>query len=413
MTEVEVHCQLDGGDHRVGTLYLHPRRGGQAASFEYHAAWLGNPLRFAIAPNLPLGRGVFTTTAAVYDSAPDTWGRRLMQRRERRAAEHEHRAVRTLTETDYLLGVADVSRLGALRFRRAGATEFAATTRDGVPSTVDLANLLAATHRVLRDEDDDDDLRMILAPGSSLGGARPKASVRHNDTLAIAKFPKETDEYSLERWEAITLRLAAKAGISTAEHRLLDVSGRPVMVSKRFDRDGDQRHPFVSAMTMLGLKDRQRGSYPEIAECCLRDGARPSHDVHELFRRMVFNILVSNVDDHLRNHGFLWSGRGWTLAPAYDLNPVPTDLQPRILSTDIEPGDATCSLELALSVGAYFNLKPLQAVAIAGEVATATATWRAEAKAAGAGVREIDRMASAFQHADLDAALALASRAKM
>jgi serine/threonine-protein kinase HipA len=332
-----------------------------------------------------------------------------MQRAERRRAEREGRAIRTLQELDYLLGVSDVSRLGALRFRHVGEEVFQSPTSMGVPGLLELGRLLQSTERILRDEETDEDLQLIFAPGSSLGGARPKASVVDNHRhLSIVKFPKETDEYSIELWESVAITLAQRAGIRTPDHELLRVAGRPVMLSRRFDRVANTRVPFLSGLSMLSLKDGERGSYPELVDALTRYGARAREDARELYRRMVLNILISNVDDHLRNHGFLWSGpEGWTLSPVYDLNPTPTDVRPRILTTNITLDEATCDVDLALSSAEYFSLGPKDAKAIVKEVALATSAWREVAAAAGATRGEVNRVASAFEHGDLTRALSL------
>ncbi len=415
MTDFEVHADLDGRPRPVGLARSNRVRGTETIVFEYDGAWLEDPDRFPLEPALALGRGAFAppaglaTFGAVGDSAPDTWGRRLMRRAERRLAEREGRAVRTLLESDYLLGVADASRLGALRFRRAGDNTFQAPARAGVPALVELGRLLRITERILRDEETDEDLQRIFAPGSSLGGARPKASVvdRHG-RLSIAKLPKETDDYSVETWEEIALRLAGRAGIATPTHDLIDVAGRKVMLSRRFDRQGATRIPFLSAMAMMGARDGERGSYPEIVDVLAEHGAQGKTDAHALYRRVVFNVLVSNVDDHLRNHGFLRLGRtGWSLSPAYDLNPVPADLKARVLTTSIDLDEGTCSLDLLEAASGFFALTLAQARSVIREVATVTATWRETAQAVGVRAAEIDRMASAFEHDDLKRALAL------
>jgi serine/threonine-protein kinase HipA len=332
-----------------------------------------------------------------------------MQRAERRLAERERRAVRTLVESDYLLGVADETRLGALRFRWVGEDVFRAPSRAGVPALIELGRLLQITERILRAEETDEDLQLIFAPGSSLGGARPKASViDQHGYLSIAKFPKETDDYSMETWEVVALRLAAHAGIATPRHELIQVAGKAVMLSRRFDRAGTIRIPFLSAMAMMGAEDGERGSYPEIVDALTRYGAQAKTDAHALYRRVTFNVLISNVDDHLRNHGFLWLGKaGWSLAPAYDLNPVPTDLKARVLATNIDLDEGTCSIDLLEAAAAFFGLSLAQARAIIKEVAAVTTTWRDAAKEAGARPAEINRMASAFEHDDLGRALAL------
>jgi serine/threonine-protein kinase HipA len=415
MTDIEVHIDLAGGLKRVGTLRRTPRRGGETVAFEYHGDWLADPDRFSLEPALAVGPGPFAPRAgqgffgSIGDSAPDTWGRSLMRRSERRKAEREGRPVRALSESDYLLGVADVSRLGALRFRYLGGDVFQAPNAAGVPGLIELGRLLGVTERILRDEETDEDLRLIFAPGSSLGGARPKASViDQHGRLAIAKFPKQTDEYPVERWEGVALDLAQAAGIRTPEHRLLEVGGRVVMLSRRFDRDGEHRLPFLSALSMIGLRDGEHASYPELADALTQNGARAREDAAELFRRMAFNVLISNVDDHLRNHGFLWLGPGgWILAPVYDLNPTPADIRPRILTTAIDVDDATCDIRLALSVAGYFGLGAAAASTIVKQVAQATAGWRRAAEAAGASPAEIRRLQSAFEHDDLQRALAL------
>ena len=415
MADFEVHIDLDGRTRQIGLARSNRARGTEIIVFGYDDAWLEDPDRFSLEPALALGPGAFAppaglaTFGSIGDSAPDSWGRRLMQRAERRLAEREGRAVRTLLESDYLLGVADETRLGALRFRRAGDQTFQAPIRTGVPALIALGRLLQITERILRDEETDEELRLICAPGSSLGGARPKASVvDQHGRLSIAKFPKETDDYCMETWEEIALRLAGQAGIATPTHDLIDVAGKKVMLSRRFDRQGAIRIPFLSAMAMMGARDGERGSYPEIVDALAEHGARGKTDAHALYRRVVFNVLISNVDDHLRNHGFLWLGRtGWSLSPAYDLNPVPADLKARVLTTNINLDEGTCSLDLLEAVSGYFALTLAQARPIIKEVATVTVTWRDTAKAVGARGAEIDRMASAFEHDDLKGALAL------
>ena len=406
--DIEVHAEVAGQTHLVGILRVMVRSNRSTATFNYDDGWSAVPGHFSLEPSMAVGRGVFSPDkgrdmfASIGDSAPDTWGRRLMQRMERKAAKREGRAVRTLTEADYLLGVADVARLGALRFRRVGEEAFQSPlTRNGVPPFVELPRLLAVTERVLRNEETDDDLLLLFAPGSSLGGARPKASVRDRDgRMAIAKFPKDDDDYSIETWEEVALRLADMAAIRTAEHRLERVAGKPVLLSRRFDRaDDGHRVPFLSAMSMVNLTEGERGSYPDIVDVLRTHGSDTDADAEELFRRMVFNVLVSNVDDHLRNHGFLWTGEtGWRLSPAFDLNPVPVDVKAHILSTNISLDDGTCSVELARENAEYFGVSAARASEIIGEVAAATSSWREVASSLGVKPSEIERMSTAFEH---------------
>jgi serine/threonine-protein kinase HipA len=415
MADIDIHIDLEGRTRPIGLARSNKVRGTETVTFEYAAEWFADADRFSIEPALMLTRGAFAPPAgqpilgSIGDSAPDTWGRRLMQRAERRKAEKGGRAVRTLAESDYLLGVADETRLGALRFRWSGDEVFQAPIQAGVPALIDLGRLLQVTERILRDEETEEDLQIIFAPGSSLGGARPKASVIDQyGHLSIAKFPKETDEYSMETWEEIALRLAERAGIATPHHGLVQVAGKAVLLSRRFDRLSTVRIPFLSAMAMTGSKDGERGSYPEIVDALVKHGAQAKTDAHALYRRVAFSVLISNVDDHLRNHGFLWLGKkGWSLSPAYDLNPVPTDLKARVLTTNIDLDEGTCSIDLLEEAAEYFGLGLPAARAIIKEVATVTATWRTAARETGAKASDITRMASAFEHDDLQQALSL------
>ena len=221
-------------------------------------------------------------------------------------------------------------------------------------------------------------------------------------------FPRRRTTTALELWEAIALELAARSGIRTPDNELVRVAGKPVLISRRFDRIGETRVPFLSALSMMGLKDGDRGSYPELVDMLSQHGAQAAFDARELYRRMALNVLISNVDDHLRNHGFLWKGRnGWTLSPAYDLNPVPAEARQRILTTNISLDEGTCDIDLVISVAEYFGLGVAAARAIIRETATVTATWREVAAVFDARPAEIRRMASAFEHDDLTKALCL------
>ncbi len=415
--EIFVHVDLEGVPHMVGRLWARTRRGRDSASFEYEKAWLDDPDRFALEPALALGEGAFHTQAgramfgAIGDSAPDRWGRVLMRRAERRRAESEGDVPRTLREVDYLLNVDDEARQGALRFaEKPGGPFLAGHGAVKIPPLVELPRLLGAAERILAEDERDEDLRLLLAPGSSLGGARPKASVRDRDGhLAIAKFPHREDDYDLVRWEGVALTLAADAGLAVPDWRIEQIGDKPVLLLRRFDRRGQVRIPFLSAMSMLGAQDGDTRSYLEFVDALRQAGAAPLEDMRALWRQIVFSILISNTDDHLRNHGFLYAGPdGWRLAPAYDLNPVPTDIKPRVLSTAIDLDDSTASLDLALSVAGYFELKGAEAAAIAAEVGGAVSGWRARAAQLGLSVSEIDRLASAFKHDDLQAACGLA-----
>ncbi len=351
---------------------------------------------------------------AIGDSAPDRWGRTLMRRAERRRAKQAAETPHTLREIDYLLRVDDEARLGALRFtEKEGGAFLASGTRDKIPPLLELPRLLAAAEHVLDDDESDEDLRLLLAPGSSLGGARPKASVRDKDgALSIAKFPYRGDDINTVAWEAVALTLAKKAGLRVSAWRVETVAHRPVLLVRRFDREAKRtRIPFLSAMSILAAKDNEAHSFLEIADALIQHGAEPKQDLEELWRRIVFSVLISNTDDHLRNHGFLYTGpAGWRLAPAYDLNPVPVDVKPRVLSTAIDFDAPAASLATAFEVAEYFRLSPPQARTIAEEVGRAVAKWRTQAARLGLSKPECDRMESAFDHEDLKAARSIRAR---
>ncbi len=405
--ELLVYADLAGVPHLVGRLWARRARGRDSASFEYGAAWLANPERFALEPALMLGSGPQHTMpsralfGAFGDSAPDRWGRKLIQRAERRRAQADARAPRSLGEVDYLLGVIDIARQGALRFRETPNGPFLASGEGtNVPPLLRLGELLNAAMRVAADQDDDDDLRLILAPGSSLGGARAKASVLDTQgQLSIAKFPQADDSYPVMQWEAVALELAHRAKIETPTWRLEPVADRTALLLRRFDRDGEARIPFLSAMSMLGAADNEEHSYLEIVDAIRQYGSQPERDCAQLWRRIVFNILISNTDDHLRNHGFLYDGAGgWRLSPAYDMNPTPADVKARVLSLAIDEADDTASLDVALGMARQCGLKLPAAREIVDEVQTAVHQWRQVAGALGLGARDIARMASAFEH---------------
>ena len=410
-----VHTELDGVTRRVGQLWIREsRRGTFGATFQYVDAWLERKDAFAVDPLLPLvSPGPFHKDrlfGAIADSAPDRWGRTLMARAERFRARRENRAPRHLREIDYVLGVSDIARQGALRFSPPDREIFLAEASEAaVPPLLELPKLLAAAQGFLDDPDSEEDLRILLAPGSSLGGARPKASIRDNEGhLSIAKFPRNDDLYSVGAWEHLALTMAREAGIRVAESALISIEGQDIIVLNRFDRDGERRTPFLSAMSLLDGVDQEPRSYLEIAEVIRRFGAHARADLSELWRRMVFNIMVSNTDDHLRNHGFLYAGRGgWTLSPAYDLNPVPVQVKPRFLSTSIgeDPNDTSASLPLALEVAQHFDLSEEEARSAAVQLARVTRHWADRARSQGIRGAEIELMASAFEHEDLALAL--------
>ena len=314
---VLVYVDLQGTAHLVGRLWARIRKDRESTTFEYDKGWLAHVERFSLEPALKLGPGPFHAPSAkplfgaIGDSAPDRWGRVLMRRAERRRAEREGQTPRTVREIDYLLLVDDEARQGALRFAETEGGPFLADQVAGrIPPLVELPRLLSAAEHVMDNSDSDEDLRLLLAPGSSLGGARPKASVRdRGGHLAIAKFPNRNDEVNTVVWEAVALTLAARAGIPVPEWRLESIAEKPVLLLRRFDRAGSSRDPFLSAMSILEATDNEHRSYLEFVDVLRQQGAAPMQDMHALWSRIVISVLISNTDDHLRNHGFLWAVR--------------------------------------------------------------------------------------------------------
>lgn len=408
MSSQEVIVSIGLGDRhiRVGRLWCAMRKGRESASFEYDQDWLHHPEKFALEPALKLTVGTFHTRAgrsvfgAMGDSAPDRWGRVLMRRAHIAQCKANDTTPSTLSELDYLLGVSDEARQGALRFSLPEQPEvfLASNVQKAIPPLVDLPRLLGATDRFLEEDESDIDLQLLLAPGSSLGGARPKASIRDRDgSLAIAKFSRKDDEYNLVAWEAVALTLARDAGIQVPAFRLASVVGKQILIVQRFDRMSTTRIPFLSAMSMLDAQDNEPHSYLELVYALVQYGASPKRDMEALWRRIVFMIMIANTDDHLRNHGFIYERHhGWRLCPAYDLNPTPLDIKPRILTTAIDLDDTNASLETALKVAGEFRLSPKRAQEIIQEVKRAVRRWRAVATQLGLSSAECDRMASAF-----------------
>lgn len=401
---------------RLGSLHVLPGRGKEIFAFEYDATWVRHPQRANLDPQLTLhqGRQYGPEDAASFrvflDSAPDRWGRTLLNRREAQAARAAGRKERKLLESDYLLGVYDGHRLGGLRFRLGANSPFLDDNAEfAAPPWAALRTLQDASLQLQRDgaeqrRDYPKWLRLLLAPGSSLGGARPKASVVDaRGALWLAKFPSGNDAVDVGAWEQVLHQLAARASIDVPETIAQRFGGRQhTFLARRFDRNASgQRRHFATALTLLGRSDgddSSRGaSYLEFVEFLKLAGSRPAQDLEELWRRIVFFICVSNTDDHLRNHGFLLQADGWTLAPAYDLNPLAdTDG----LTLNISETDNSQSLELVLSVAPLFRIKPTRARLIVREVAEAVRTWPQLATTLGISRAEQIRMRAAFRVAE-------------
>jgi serine/threonine-protein kinase HipA len=402
---------------RVGLLRSQTTSGKETFSFEYDSGWLQSGNAFILDPELKLFSGPQYSGdkqrpnfGMFLDSSPDRWGQLIMRRRESRDARIAGRKNRLLMGTDFLLGVHDEQRLGGLRFKTDLEGEFLANEQgQTAPPWVRLRELENAAWRFQSDEGFDQEqtehewLNVLLAPGSSIGGARPKAGVcDENQDLWIAKFPGRNDLIDVGGWELVAHRLAKAAGVNVSEATAQKL-GQPhhTFIVKRFDRvlvDGKRlRKHFASAMTMLGYSDgtsfKDGASYLEIVEFLMRYGADTESDLHELWRRIVFSICVSNTDDHLCNHGFLLHPDGWKLSPAYDINPDP---QGTGLSLNISEDDNSLSLDLALEVAEYFRLNHSQAVSIIDQVRQAVAQWRVVATEIGIPRAEQELMRRAF-----------------
>lgn len=394
----------------MGCLYADTLRGKETCSFEYDPDWLKHHAHtFTLDPELQLyqGRQYAPLDKALFglfaDSCPDRWGRLLMRRREAIVAHRESRKPRQLLETDYLLGVHDEARMGALRFAAQEGGPFLSCENDmAAPPWVTLRDLEAASRAFEQDEDTLNDrwLRQLLAPGSSLGGARPKATVKAaNGDLWIAKFPSSRDEQNVGAWEQVAHDMAKACGLNVPESRLERFSdaGSTYLV-KRFDRLGSRRIHFSSAMSLLGKTDGSSAetgcSYLDLVEFITASGASPKEDLKELWKRIVFSMAVSNTDDHLRNHGFLLTSNGWRLSPMYDVNPVPYGDD---LSLNVSLDDARMDVGLAVEVASFFGISQNDAWKSAKMILdTVKRLWRPLAEQFGVSRASQNAMAPAF-----------------
>jgi len=411
--ELCVYADLNREPVHLGRLWVRARLGRETATFQYTPEWLVHPLRFALAPSLVLAPGQFHSAGGLFnvlsDAAPDRWGKMLMRHNERNRAKEAGASPRQLLEADFLAGVDDRTRMGALRFKDVKGGDFLTQTGATVPPHIELRKLLSATDRIEKGKPRKADVALVLAPGASLGGARPKATVRDRDgQLWLAKFPWIKDEWPVIQWEATVLTMADKAGVRVPPFRVETVGAKLVLTIARFDRRADgARLPYMSASTALDAKDHQDDrSYLELVDALRTLGNAPREDLHQLWRRMVFNVLVSNVDDHLRNHGFLRGADGWRLSPAFDMNPSPLDVGGRIHVLALNEVDRSSSLDICLSTANYFALKKGEAAQIVGEVGAVVAAWRDFAQQCKLSKADMERMETAFEHDDLVAAKA-------
>lgn len=397
----------------VGRLTFVKQGQRENSVFAYAPEWLQSPDRFEVSPDLPLVAGHLSRRAktaadavfhfALADTAPDAWGRRVIARSHAKLRK-ETPGLAALTELDYLCAVDDFSRVGALRLRDKSGN-YLRSVEEGkrtTPPMLELDKIVAASRAVENSTETAEDLKYLQGKGTSLGGMRPKCTLLdENGRLAIGKFPSVNDSRSVTRGEVLALRLARHAGIHAASSHIVIAQDTPVAVIERFDRAADDaRIPYLSAASMLQASRDDTHAYAEIADVIRSRCVNPSQDARELWRRMVFNLMITNTDDHLQNHGFLYAGSGqWQLAPAFDLNPMPDkDRESKTwLTVDSGPID---SLAMLLDGAAYFSLTPGQALATLAQVLDAVEDWRATAVSTAIGLqpKELADFENAFEH---------------
>lgn len=403
----EVHIEWMGQTRLVGRLHAAERR--PAVSFEYAPEWLNAPAAFAIDPtSLPLGPGPRHSPAlfgAMLDCGPDRWGRILIERAVRKGVFPR----KPYREVDYVMALDDSTRLGALRFRLDASGPFLSPSQGKLPPLIRLQSLLRAADAVHSEKDTAEDLRYLLGAGSPLGGARPKSAVALPDgRLALAKFPKPDDLRDIAAGEILALRLAKDAGVRVVEHQLVPVGRHSAAVITRFDRDHGARVPFISGASLLGLSPDDPGAYTLLADALRQFGDQVTQDLRELWRRLIFSLLASNYDDHLRNHGFLMRQPGrWSLSPAYDLNPVPETDRVHMWKTPISEDREFAGIAGALAVASRFGLKLSEAKTMLKEVFGAVSRWRQAAGKLGLKAATQQQYSTAFDHELMDEARTL------
>jgi len=400
----------------VGDLAYIKEGAREYSVFAYSQDWLRHPAHFAVSPDLALVPGHQVRKPptqndprfflALADSEPDAWGRQVIARAHAKERK-KNPALKALTELDFLCAVDDFSRIGALRLRNDKGV-FLRTVESGMraaPPLLELEHMVAASRAVERSQESVEDLRYLLGKGTSLGGMRPKCTILDDDgTLALGKFPSVKDERSITRGEVLALRLARQAGIETSNARIVIVNNTPVAVISRFDRTRDHgRIAYLSAASLLQASRREERAYTEVVDAMKTVCSEVKTDAQQLWRRLVFNHLITNVDDHLQNLGFLYVGNGlWRLAPAFDLNPFPDkDRESKTwLSEDSGP---ITDIETLLEKAGYFHLGKPEALTILGEVYRVVAQWRFVAMSAEVGLTatELEDFAPAFEHAEM------------
>jgi serine/threonine-protein kinase HipA len=396
---MSIEVQIDWRSETVLVGLLYSSKTSPAATFEYSPDWLRRQDAFSIDPtSLPLGPGKYhskTLFGAMQDCGPDRWGRMLIQRAVRKGVLRQ----KPYHDIDYVLALDDFSRIGALRFRADSTGPFLAATDGRLPPLVQLGALKRASDAIQTDTETAEDLRFLLGYGSPLGGARPKSAVRlPDDRLAIAKFPKPDDLRDIAAGEILGLELAQNAGIEVADHELITAEAYGVAVITRFDRDGDLRVPFISGACLLALPQGELGSYAQLADAIRQVGHDVGKDLSQLWRRMIFSLLASNYDDHLRNHGFLMREPGrWALSPAYDINPVPEIDRSDMNKTPISEEQEESSIAAALRSAPRFGLKAKEAKDILQEVFSTVSQWQEVAQRLRLKPQVLESYATAFE----------------
>jgi serine/threonine-protein kinase HipA len=405
---LEVHIDWHGRTQFVGKLHADER--GPAVTFEYAPEWLQRTDAFAIDPtSLPLRPGPHHQAelfGVIQDCGPDRWGRMLIERAVRRKV----LPAKPYRDIDYVLALDDAARVGAMRFRQDAACPFLAASSGKLPPLVSLQALVRATDAIHSESETAQDLRFLMGAGSPLGGARPKCAVRLADTrLAMAKFSKPDDTRDIAAGEILALSLAEEAGIRVAAHRLVSVDDKSISVITRFDREGAVRIPFLSAASLLGLAPGASAAYTQLGDAIRQFGHDVTGDLRELWRRLIFSLLVSNYDDHPRNHGFLMLAPGrWSLSPAYDLNPVPEMDRARMNETSITEEAEAPTIAAALAAAPRFGLDSVEAERILKEVHSVASAWRTTGRRLRIRAGTLDAYASAFEQSLMEEAGRLA-----
>ena len=407
-------CTVFVGENpiEVGKLSYEKKGQKSTSAFLYSDSWLRNPDQFALSPDLPLISGYQFHSARTSDESaffacfsdvePDGWGKMVIQRdfaKQRKDGVGKDRAA-LLDDFDYLMWISDVSRIGAIRLRDSeGIFQRRADLKRQIPPLIELPQLLRASKAIEENQETLNDLEYLRGVGTSLGGLRPKCSIIDADgNLAIGKFPSVGDTRSIVHGEVLALHLAKRCGIDAASSQVIDSDGIPVALIKRFDRNGPKRLMYLSANSLLQAKSHQQYSYEDIASLIRTISPKAKYDLGQLWRRMIFNILINNVDDHLKNHGFLHTTDDqWVLAPAFDLNPFPDKMRALKTWISLQSGEFA-SLDEALTISKSFELSNKEAKVILSEMRSIVSTWKPIAQNLGMNARDIDQYAPAFEY---------------